>query len=969
MKFILQLDLKKQTIYLGDNMKSYNQLSSCIKTALCLSAIGLSHTALAADADDKKMERVEVTGSKISRVGAIAPAPVTVITGEQLLNTGAVNIGEALNKLPALGNTYSLANSGRFIGTAGLNILDLRNMGTDRTLVLVNGKRHVSSSAGSQAVDTNTIPSVWVERVEIVTGGASAVYGADAVTGVVNFILKENIEGLDFTATKGVSDLSDYNNEKVTFSYGKNFNDGRGNAAFAVEYSAQDSLNALDHPWTDGSYRSLRNQAQTDANKDDPNFPDKIYTSNAGYYALNNAGVFDLGNGFVNTFNQDGSHRDIYTGDNVDGLSCANCDSFNLAQFDEIQPKFERYNVNFKVNYDVTDDLNAYFEAKYVNSEGESIGQPAFFFFDPDNSIKIDNAYLDPSVKALMQEANEGKGVESIALNRMMKDLGRRIESNTRETTRFVAGLKGTVFSDWDLDASIVRGKTELERVNGANMIKANYFNALDAVDDGNGNIVCRSEAAQAEGCVPVNIMGFGAPSDAAIDYINTVSTGTSEITQTVVSTSLANGALFELPAGYVGMAFGVEYRKEESETKEPDNAEGTFFNALGEDKGDFDVKEIFTEVSIPLLSDMPFVQNLVLDAAVRYADYSTIGDATSWKLGLDWTLNDELRFRLTQSEALRAPNIGEIFGAPSQTFYSVDDPCQADNLNDLQNSGTRRANCAALGVPEGFDSDYDSQTLEGLQSGNRDVKGEESTSTTIGLVYQPEFIENATLTIDYWKIELEDAISTISAQDILDRCVDSGSGISNQYCSLITRDANSEISLIQNSVLNVSGQEASGVDFELGYDFDALEGSFKTRFIGTYLIERKEFPFQDEPSDYIEYAGVTGEAQWQANLNIEYSYENLYTSLSTRYIEEVSLYTDQDLSDNPNPNSLTTFGTYIITDMTVGYNFDNGVGLKVGVDNLFNRELPYGTRGDGSGSASYDNIGRFGYITFSYSM
>ncbi|MGY8878569.1 MAG: TonB-dependent receptor plug domain-containing protein, partial [Pseudoalteromonas sp.] len=143
-------------------MKSYNQLSSGIKTALCLSAIGLAHTSIAADAEDTKIERVEVTGSKISRVGAIAPAPVTVITGEQLLNTGAVNIGEALNKLPALGNTYSLANSGRFIGTAGLNILDLRNMGTDRTLVLVNGKRHVSSSAGSQSVDTNTIPSVWV---------------------------------------------------------------------------------------------------------------------------------------------------------------------------------------------------------------------------------------------------------------------------------------------------------------------------------------------------------------------------------------------------------------------------------------------------------------------------------------------------------------------------------------------------------------------------------------------------------------------------------------------------------------------------------------------------------------------------------------------------------------------------------------------------------------------------------------
>lgn len=942
-----------------------NYLGASIKLALCSSALAISSQSLAAEEEGaKSIDRIEVTGSRILREGAIAPAPVTVISGEDLVNTGAVNIGEALNKLPALGNTYSLSNSGRFIGTAGLNILDLRNMGTARTLVLVDGKRHVSSSAGAQSVDTNTIPSVWVERVEIITGGASAVYGADAVTGVVNFILKKNIEGLSVSVTKGASELSDYKNEKATFSYGTNFDNDRGNVAFAVEYSGQDTLNALDHPWTDGSYRSLRNPDQNEENKDDPNFPDKIYTPNAGYYAINNAGVFASSNGYVNSFNPDGSLRELYIGDQVDGLSCANCDSFNLAQFNEIQPEFERYNVNFKVNYDVAEDMNAYFEAKYVSSEGESIGQPAFFFFNPDNSIKIDNAYLDPTVKAVMEEED----VSSIMVNRMMTDLGRRIENNTRETTRFVAGLRGTVFTDWELDASVVHGQTDLERVNGANMIMANYFNALDAVDDGEGNIVCRSEEARAEGCVPVNIMGFGAPSQEAIDYINTVSTGTSEITQTVVTASLANSAIYELPAGYIGFAAGVEYRKEESETKEPDNAVGTFFNALGEDKGDFDVNEIYFEASIPLLADLPLVQDLVLDTAVRYADYSTIGDATSWKVGLDWTVNDQLRVRATQSEALRAPNISEIFGAPSQTFYNVDDPCLADNLDDLQNSEVRRANCAALGVPAGFESDYDSQTLEGLVSGNKDVKGEESTSTTIGLVYQPSFLENSVVTIDYWKIELEDAITTIASQEILDRCVDAEGGINNQYCNLITRDsASHEITLIQNSVLNVSGQEASGIDFELGYDFDALDGDFSTRLIGTYLIERKEYPFQDQPEDYIEYAGTTGEAKWQANLTISYKRDGFFATFDTRYLDEVSLYTDQELEDNPNPNSLMKFGSYVISDATVGYNFESGFGVKVGVDNIFNRELPFGTRGDGSGSASYDNIGRFGYLRLSY--
>jgi outer membrane receptor protein involved in Fe transport len=447
------------------------------------------------------------------------------------------------------------------------------------------------------------------------------------------------------------------------------------------------------------------------------------------------------------------------------------------------------------------------------------------------------------------------------------------------------------------------------------------------------------------------------------------VSIGDSTIEQTVVSASLANGAIFELPAGYVGIAFGAEYRKEESETNEPDNAEGTFFNALGEDKGSFNVREVFFEASMPILTDLPLIQDLVFDTAVRHADYSTIGEATSWKLGLDWTVNDELRVRVTQSAALRAPNIGEVFGAPSQTFYSVDDPCRAENLNDLSNSTTRRANCAALGVANDFNSDYDSASLNGLTSGNRDVKGEESTSTTVGIVYQPEFIDNAVLTIDYWEIELEDAIDTISAQDILDRCVDSTTGINNQYCNLITRDANSEISLIQNSVLNVAGQKASGVDFELGYDFEALEGSFKTRLIGTYLIERKDYPFQDDPSNFIEAAGTSGEAKWQANLSVSYSIDRFFSTVETRFIDEVDLYTNVELAQNSNPNSNMSYGKYFITDMTVGYSFDSGVGVKVGVDNLFNRELPYGTRGTGAGSASYDNIGRFGYVSFSYKL
>lgn len=603
--------------------------------------------------------------------------------------------------------------------------------------------------------------------------------------------------------------------------------------------------------------------------------------------------------------------------------------------------------------------MEGYVSAKYVNSKGQNNGQPAFWFFNRQNVIQRDNAFLHQSVKDYM----DAEGVSSIGVSRMMTDLGRRVEDNTRETTRFVTGLRGYVMEDWNYDVSFVYGKTEIERINRNNLIRANYFNALDAVDDGNGNIVCRSEAARAEGCVPVNIMGFGQPTQAARDYINTTSIGNSEIEQTVVSASLANSELFEVPAGYVGIAMGAEYREEKSEQTEPDNVVGTFFNVLGEDKGKFDVTEVFAEVTAPV------IDGLVFDAAVRFADYSTIGNATSWKVGFDWEILESLRMRTTFSEALRAPNISEIFGAESQTFFSVDDPCKSSELDLLANAATRRANCAALGVPVAFDSDYDSATLEGLQGGNRDLNEEKAETLTVGFVYQPEMIEGFSMTVDYWKIELTDAINSVAAQDILDRCVDAEEGIDNQYCRLITRGSNSEITQIRRYSLNLAGQDAAGVDFEFGYDFDALGGTFKTTLIGTRLLERKEYPFQDDPTDFIENAGTTGEAKWQSNLTVDYMIDDISVKWSTRYLEEVSRYTPQELEDNPNPNNILTHGTYIVSDMSVSYAIDDSMSLTLGVDNVFNRELPFGTYGDGASSASYDNIGRFGYLTFSYKM
>ncbi|RUO26199.1 TonB-dependent receptor [Aliidiomarina minuta] len=937
------------------------------------------------DADEQsaeRTERIQVTGSRILREGAEAPSPVTVISGQDLIDSGAMNIGEVLSRLPALANTYTLANSGRFIGTAGVSLLDLRGMGTSRTLVLVDGQRHVASSTGSASVDTNTIPSSWIDRVEIITGGASAVYGADAVTGAVNFILKRDIQGFDATATKGFSEHSDYENERFTVSYGTNFADNRGNVAVSAEYNSQDRLNALDHPWTRTSWSSVGYEAfngfpRAEEDALSPNHPDTYSIPNTGHYRLSRNGTANIGGDWY-TFSNDGQVRPVQLDGIVDparGQCQAPCDFINLRQYSEIQPEFERFNVNLRGNYEVTNNLLATFDAKYVRTDSEDYGQPYFNFFNARGNMQRDNAYVTDELGQLMDDA----GAQTIQVNKMHDDVGRRFEENTRETTRFVVGLEGYLTDDWSFDSNLVWGKTELSRANDNNVIIPNWLNAVDAVFDGDGNIVCRDADARAAGCVPINNFGREGVSQEARDYVATRSLGTSEIEQTVVNFNVNNPFLYDLPAGAVGFAGGFEYREEKSSSKEdPFVAEGdTFFNALGEVDGKFDVAEVYGELAIPLLADQFLVQDLILETAVRFADYSTIGNATSWKVGLDWTINDELRARFTVSEALRAPNITELFRAQSQTFYTVNDPCRATNLNnaDPAVAETRRARCAELGVPDGFDSTYDDATLEGRTGGNAELQPEESTSYTVGLVYQPSIVPGLSVTMDYWEIDITDTISGLSAQRILNECVDAAS-INNQFCARVDRrGANpaegeqGEITVIENFALNIARSLNRGIDFEVGYDFDALGGAFRTGFLGTYLIDARSYPFQEEPDEYTDFAGVLGDAELQARFTIDYVRDNWSVGTRTRYTSGVDLYSPTEMANNPNPSNIMDYGSYAVTDLTGTYRFDNGVRLTLGLDNVLDRGLPKNTTGTGAGSAYYDNIGRFGYVRVGYSF
>ncbi|GHG61027.1 TonB-dependent receptor [Alishewanella longhuensis] len=936
---------------------------------VAVAVAAVSPVAVLAQTTEAAPERIQVTGSRILREGAIAPSPVTVISGRDLVETGAMNIGEVLKELPSLAATYTLANAGRSIGTAGLSLLDLRGMGASRTLVLVDGRRHVSSSAGSASVDTNSIPTAWLDSVEIITGGASAVYGADAVTGVVNFRLKKDIQGFEMVLSKGFADDNPYENHKALLSFGTDFAGGRGNFAVAAEFSGQDGMNATERSKTRTPYMSVANPLDGDYRDSNGVFihdgiPDRITVANAGWYDSSTAGNFFL-NGDWYIFNQDGSVRLQDLGTTYGNIEhCSNCEFLNLREYQDLQPGFNRQNLNMKANFDLTDSINLFAEGKYVRSKGSSEGQPSFFEYGSAIQIKRDNAFLDESTAALMDANN----LQTLRIHRFQKDAGRRFEQNTRTTSRFVVGAQGELSADWGFEAYVTHGETKLEQVNHNNLMRTNFAQSVDAIVDANGNIVCRDVVARANGCVPTSLFGDNAINQGARDWFNTTSYSHSTIRQQVANASVNNSAIFELPAGNVGFSAGVEYRNEESESV-PDRfaATGaTFLNSLQYMRGEFDVKEAFTEISIPLLADLPLVQDLTFDAAVRYADYSTIGDATSWKTGLDWNINGEFRIRATYSEALRAPNIGELFGPQNQTFFRVTDPCATTE----RQSQIRVNNCAAIGIAPDLQLNNPAATVEGLSGGNPDLLAEKSNSYTVGFVLQPEAIRGFSLTVDYWSIEIDDAIAAISAQNILNRCVDSASGPNMQFCNLVQRNPETKgLQLITSVVQNVASQTASGVDFEFGYDFDALNGRFNTKLIGTWLESRKTYSFQDFPSEYIENAGVAGDATWQANLSVNYRYDAWTAGVKTRYIDAVSLYTSQSLALNPDPSDIMSYGSYFVTDIRVGYDFASGVKLAVGMDNVFNRNLPGVSTGTTVETGLYNNIGRFYYTSLSYAF
>ncbi len=1033
---------------------SRRPITLAIASMLTLSA--MSAAAQEAPPDDpaqteaSQLDKVVVTGTRLpGGEAADAAMPIQVVSAELVEQLGATEIAQVLNLKPALRSSAGVtANDGT------PPTLNLRGMGIDRTLVLVNGRRHVAGVPGSAAVDVSTIPVSLIERVEVLTGGASAVYGSDAVTGVVNFILKDNFIGTDVSAQVGLSDEGDGERVFGSLTHGREFGGGRGHVMVSAQaehrrpvfYGDRDwskdgrvathwsnpdlrfqHSDGVDPSWVGrtilvggnpryaGTPQALIDRARNATARAFGEYPTWNISSTYGLigiapwgwfpdgsYAFNTAA--DLNGNGINDCDESGPGRgtpgwvagcwvtDPVTGQVrpfQDGVFAGTQNNFGgdgaplTFNNQSLQPEEDAFNFNLIASYEVTPLFRPYFEGKYAYTKTKRWAP--YNTFDDAIPIFLDNPFIPAAIRAIVDAelAADPSLAESMMVTvvRDHIDIWNPIQTYERETFRTVVGATGDFANGWRYDASLNYGRTRQDSA-VPTRLEDRFFAAIDAVvDPDTGNIVCRSTLdptarpypsyltpgndgfnyggygdqmdivtftpGAGSPCVPLNLFGLGQNSAEALAFQNYYAQSQATVEQLVASAVLVgdSSAWFELPGGPLGFVVGGEYREEKSEYIPDAFVQAGYGFQFADDqitRGKFDVTEVFAEIGVPILSGKPFADTLALNGAIRYADYSTIGEATTWKTDLVWAPIPDIRLRAGYAETIRAPNINELYAPLTSATFRPVDPCDAASVT--QGSEYREANCRThLGLGTGPYTWTDPLTARflGQSGGNPDLKQESSRSKTLGLVLRPRFAPNFWASVDYWSIEIKDAIAAVAAQDIVDNCYDAPT-LDNPFCALFRRNlvATSPtyggFEYLLQTQTNFAGLEASGIDFSFNYRFNVGAGSLAFLLDGTYLEDRNNYPYPSDPDLADPEKGELFFPEWTFNLGTNWRInDRLSVSLFSTWSDSQYLVEIEN-ADQYTPSSV---GSSWVHNASVQWKFKDNVTWTIGVNNLTDEE------------------------------
>lgn len=915
-----------------------------------------------------------VTGSRLARRDLVAPSPITSIDTEELQTSGNVTLEDTLNEFPQLApDTTSSTNQS---GGAGVLSANLRGLGAVRTLVLVDKRRFVPADE-TGLTDLATIPTILLERVEIITGGASAVYGSDAIAGAVNFILRDDIEGVETRYQYGQSMEGDGNTHNVDLVFGSSIGDGRGNVVAHASYTKRDPIFMGDRAFS--AQPLLADSSGVLQNFGSGNIP-------GGLIGLNSA-LFDQING-VDLAGADcpGPVQGVRFGPNGEPTPfCRPTDQFNYADVNYLLRPLERWQVSSLGSYEITDNIEAYGQFFYTKKENafqqapeavqpRSTGQEAGTLLIPNADTNplfpeplrdffgANTAFFDPDNDGVFTVRNVGRRFE---------EFGPRNTSYTADSLSMTAGFRGAfdvMGAPWQWDTFYQYQRSDVDSFQTGRLSVSRTTLGLD-VEVVDGVPQCRIDLLN---CVPVNLFGTETLTPEMADFLS-VGTGTrNKFTRQVAGGSIA-GDLFELPAGPVSTAFGVEYRKETFETSPDEVALSGDLTSVAPifNRGDYDLFEFFGETRLPIISDVQFVESFAIEGAVRYSDYSTIGGVVTWKVGGDWVVNDWLRARASYNRAIRAPNLNELFGAPSLGFLGGIDPCVADN----NPSEAQKDLCVAQGVPAAFRDTLEvgaSQGFNVLSGGNQDLDEEKSKTLTFGVVFSVPFIEGLDVTADYYRIEVDGAVSQVSAQTLVDSCfqtLDAGS----VACQSISRLSDGNIDTVGAPLLNLASLEVSGVDLQATYGLDlpsalALPNeaaSVNFRLVSSWQFDETTVPLAGEAE--IECAGFFGGPCSSDSVRLTPDFRAFFTAayesgpLSVR--TEVQYIGDFELSPLGFQLEDDRLDPEVYVDLIGAFRVRENVEIFAGVNNLLDNDPPViGFRAGGDSNTNpqlYDVVGR----------
>ncbi|MFT5756002.1 MAG: iron complex outermembrane receptor protein [Alteromonadaceae bacterium] len=1006
--------------FLGEIIKmKKSKLSLSIKSAIALAGTSMliaSNSFAMAESEEnteateaQQIERIAVTGSRIRRVDLEATQPVVSIGSDFIGNRGITNLADALTDIPGVSSGVSDVRDGGPSNSAALgqNTIDLYGLGAQRTLSLVNGSRFVSSnspvsggvdstgrSANGSQVDTNNIPVSLIERVEVVKVGGAPVYGADAVAGVVNYILKKDYEGLEFSVdTSSIPDVDDATTKSFRVLMGGNFNDDKGNLVLSYEYNKSTNIARDDVPSVknlsrffpahngvaDGSGNIPSNQQTAILN---PRVgvlsyggvvaPIPLVLANIGLGAWGEQGFWHFdpnGSGEMIPYDAGAPANSVVWASGGDGL--------DLDKTATTREGVERYNLSLFGNYKISDQVNFAVTAFSNRSDAAYLGYQTKYtvgsFPFIESALRFDTSHplLTNSARTKIEELNGGPG--TFFLHKAWLDLNKAAAETNSSVNSIKVAFDGELeYEDyyWNWDVSYQKGvsitDTQSSAINNHKFLAAmdvgvnpatnqldckfNYVEDYD-VDfraQGQGIMAEASGLGKPGDCSVLN--PFATPEQAAIDYMTYNQLGQARIEQDIFQVNFS-GNLMELPAGEVGLAIGYDHRTERATFTS--GSVSTFVGSADvSTNGQYVTQDIYGELYIPLISgdmNIPLVHKLSTEMSFRSIDNDIAGKDNVWAVGLNYHPIDDLMIRANMGETIRAPSVGELFQPRAESGeFAREDPCQATKLKSGPNPAVRQANCKAEDFPADFKSNAAEASVSGYSGGNPDLKSEQAKSKNVGLIYSPSAIEGLSMSVDWVNIKIEDAIVSFTLDDTLAACYDSPL-FPNEFCGNVKRDENHQIlrsNAFQTGYVNAALNEFESVEYSISYrqpvrDWPLLSSLLSAGDLGISLraINLKKQETSNTGFDFSDITGQYDLPEWRGDINISYNLDNFVAYMDVNYhgrgkVDITSNEEYQYIGLNGKP--ITHLDTIVRADLGAVYHFSDSISIRGRVDNVF---------------------------------